>query len=398
MNDTPNVLVRLKYYPSTGNNKQFANSRAYYSSSLTDDYMRYIDKGAEEENPAPDYVDYVGNREKSTGVFGKGGLLTKDQKAEIRKALRTTDSVIWDMVISFESKYGDKHLTGTEAAQGLLNAQLNRFFKRVGLNPGNMAWFAGVHTNTDNAHIHLSFFEREPLSIRQKDKTPHYHNGKLRQIGIDGFKISIEQYFSDTATRIKAARKELTTAVDTAFRSAAFNKTLKSSLLKIASVLPPTGRIGYDSENMEAVRPLADKLTAYILKANSPVSKTYTALKYFLNKHDDETRTACRKQRIKNVDDYLMTDKIVRDLYRRLGNKAIAAALNICKARNDERQAIKRNSVQRRIARRELFWTIMEGLKLGAVYEAECNLAFSEYLKRLENAREEQYERSEYEM
>jgi hypothetical protein len=296
------------------------------------------------------------------------------------------------------SKFGDKHLTGAEAAQGLLNAQLNRFFKKVGFNPGNMAWFAGLHTNTNNAHIHLSFFEREPLSIRRKDKTPHYHNGKLRRIGIDGFKISIKRYFSDTATQIKAARKELTTAVDTAFRDAAFNKTLKSSLLKIASALPSTGRIGYDSENMEAVRPLADKLTAYILKANSPVSKIYTALKYFLNKHDDETRTACRKQRIKNVDDYLMADKIVRDIYRRLGNKAITAALNIRKARDNDRQMIKRSSVQRRIARWDLSRAIMEGLKLGVVYESECNLAFSEYLKRLENAREEQYERNEYEM
>jgi hypothetical protein len=78
MSDTPNILVRLKYYPATGNNKQFANRRSFYSGSLPDDYMRYIDKGTEHKATAPDYVDYVGNNEKSSGVFGKGGLLTKE--------------------------------------------------------------------------------------------------------------------------------------------------------------------------------------------------------------------------------------------------------------------------------------------------------------------------------
>jgi hypothetical protein len=309
------VLVRLKYYPATSNSKQFANRRAYYSSSLTDDYMRYIDKGAEDKATTPDYVDYVGNNEKSSGVFGRNGLLSKEQKTEIRKALRTTNSVIWDMIISFESKFGDKHLTSTEAAQSLLNAQLNKFFKKAGLNSDNIVWFAGLHTNTDNAHIHLSFFEREPLFLRQKDKTPHYHNGKLRQIGIDNFKISIEQYFSDTAVQIKTARKKLMTDADDVLGRTSYNKTLKSMLLKIASALPPTGRLGYDSENMETVRPLVDKLTSYLLK-HSTASKTYDGLKYFLNKNDDDIRTTCRKQRVKNVDNYLMPDKIVRDLYR----------------------------------------------------------------------------------
>lgn len=397
MSDTPNVLVRLKYYPATGGNKQFADHRAYYSSNLSDDYMRYIDKGAEEKSAAPDYVDYVGNNEKSSGVFGRNGILSKDQKAEIRKQLRTTNSVIWDMIISFESKFGDKHLIGTEAAQSLLNAQLNKFFKKAGLNPDNVIWFAGLHMNTDNAHIHLSFFERKPLSIRQKDKTPHYHNGKLRQIGIDNFKISIEQYFSDTATQIKTARKELMTGADEIFGNAAYSKILKSKLLKIAALLPLIGRLGYDSDNMETVRPFVDKLTACILK-HSAASKTYDGLKYFLNKYDNEIQTVCRKQRIKNVENYLMTDKIVRDLYRRLGNKAIAAALNIRKARDKERQAIKRNSMQRRIARQELSKAILEGLKLGAIYEAECKSAFDEYLDRLENARQDQYEMNGFEM
>jgi len=397
MSETPNVVVRLLYYPATGNNKQYAARRAYYTSNVADDYMRYIDKGAGAA-PPPDYVGYVGDGEKSSGVFGKGGMLSKEQKAEIRDALRVTGSVVWDMVISFESKYGDKHLTDADAAQGMLKSQLNRFFKKAGLNPGNMVWFAGLHTNTDNRHLHVSFFEREPLSIRQKDKSPHYHNGKLRKTAFEDFRLAIEQHFSDTATQIKAARKELTASVNAAFSDAAYNRTVRNKLLKIAAALPPSGHLAYDSGNMDAVRPLVDQLTAYILRRHAPTAAAYSELKTFLNLRDGEIRDACRKQRIKNVGNHLVSDKIIRDLYRRLGNNAIAAARVIRSRQNDDRLAAKRNSIQRRIARNKLARAIGDCLKLGARYEEECKDAFQEYLERLEAAGQAELERGDYEM
>jgi len=108
MDDAPDVIVRLNYYPTKSNSEKYAKRRAFYSSNMTDDYMRYIDKGiVDKDIPIadimhPDFMDYVGDNEKSSGVFGKDGMLSKEQKAELRNRLLATGSVIWDMVISFK--------------------------------------------------------------------------------------------------------------------------------------------------------------------------------------------------------------------------------------------------------------------------------------------------------
>ena len=39
-----------------------------------------------------------------------------------------------------------------------------KFFKKAALNPENITWFAGLHENTDNKHIHFSFRQNPPLS------------------------------------------------------------------------------------------------------------------------------------------------------------------------------------------------------------------------------------------
>ena len=78
MNDTPNIVVRLGYYPAKSNNIKYADKRAFYSSNMPDDYMRYVEKGVMDKNnpsgddrPGADYMDYVGDNDKSSGVFSK---------------------------------------------------------------------------------------------------------------------------------------------------------------------------------------------------------------------------------------------------------------------------------------------------------------------------------------
>lgn len=53
----------------------------------------YIDKGVQ-STKAIDYLDYTDNGEKSSGVFGAEGLLTKSQKKALREKLRTSQSCI----------------------------------------------------------------------------------------------------------------------------------------------------------------------------------------------------------------------------------------------------------------------------------------------------------------
>lgn len=87
---SPNVIIRGFYYGTESKNKEIAWKRNFYSSqSSSSDYMHYIDNGVK-AGVVQDYMDYAGNREKSSGVFSRNGLLTSTDKKEIRKKLKNT--------------------------------------------------------------------------------------------------------------------------------------------------------------------------------------------------------------------------------------------------------------------------------------------------------------------
>jgi len=392
--ETPNIMVRVKYYPSGGGDGTYSGRRSFYASGGADDYMKYIDKGIENGNKEKsDYIDYVGSDAKSAGVFGNDGLLRKEQKAEIRKQLRATGGVVWDMIISFKEGYGDRYMQDMKTAQGLLKARLNRFFKQAGLIPDNTVWFAGLHENTDNRHIHVCFFEREPMFLQRGKEGKHYHHGRLRQTGIDAFKLSIERYFSDTAMQLKADRAEVIAA---ARESVNHDKKIKDKIEGLVNRLPLTGKLGYDSENMKPLRAAIDGIRDYIVKHYKPAGNAYIRFCSRLRKRDDEIRESCRKQRIRNISDFLVSDKVAADLYRRIGNQVIGFALNIRQRQDKDRQARISNAplYKRRTARRDVLKSLRDCLKLKAITEAECMRDFEDYLRRLEEAAPEaEYEK-----
>lgn len=354
--------------------------------------MRYIDKGS--KAGYPDYMDYADNKEKSLGVFGKDGMLSVSQKKELLKCLKTTDSVIWDMVVSFEEEYGKNHLKDTADARELLGALLNRFFKKAGLNPQNMTWFAGLHTNTDNKHIHVSFWENAPVFTRQQDREhKHFHGGKLRQAGIDDLKIAIESHYSQLATRVKEKRKSLLAKAGQSLAETPHGK-LSALLTQLYEQIPATGRIGYDSENMASVRNLADEITTLMLKTNPVLKNEYTLFRFDLMRRDEEIREFCREQKVSKEEDYLVADKTVNDLYRRLGNKIIQRALELKRKR---KKAERTASGRKRYHGKPVLQTLCDAAYWKAVYEEESLRFFEEFREKLEEARY-QNENEEYEM
>lgn len=382
----PDVIVRLKYY---GKNHP---RRAFYASGQTEDYLRYIDKGG--KAGYADYLDYADDKEKSAGVFDKDGALTALQKKELRKALKTTNSVIWDMVLSFEEGFGRNHLKDTDDARELLNSLLNRFFKKAGLNPQNMSWFAGLHTNTDNRHIHVSFWENEPVFTRQQNREhKHFHGGKLRQAGIDDFKIAIEKHYSQLATRVKEKRKRLLSKASQTLAETPHGK-LSALLTRLYEQIPSTGRIGYDSDNMAPVRKLVDEITTHMLKTNPALKDEYVLFRYELMRRDEQIREFCRKQKIPNEQDYLVADKTVNDLYRRLGNKVIQRALELKRKRRKSEQTA---SGRKRYHGKSVVQSLCDTAYWNAVYEEESIRLFEEFREKLDEA-QYQNEMNDYEM
>lgn len=208
----PNVIAKIQYIECDN------PRRVFYSSNSKDDYLGYIDKGVK-LNKDIDYLDYTGNLEKSSGVFNQIGLLNYDSKRLIREALRNTKSCIWDLVISFETEYGLKNVDSYEDALELVKSALPKFFKALKLKEDNIIWFGGLHANTDNRHIHISFFEKEPMYHDAKKKTYKYRPGRINVKSCKELKMNIEKYFLTPKESMKRVRRLMVDEARTSINS-----------------------------------------------------------------------------------------------------------------------------------------------------------------------------------
>ncbi len=143
-----------------------------------------------------DILNYAKDRPGSTGLWNKKGDLSKEEVAELRKQMRSTESTIWSSVISFSESFGQMNCNNKAKAQQVVSNTIDYFFEKANLNPDNMVWWGGFHLNTDNPHIHLLFFEKEPQKINSKGKHI-FSNYKLPKSSFNDFKSRLAYEFKD---------------------------------------------------------------------------------------------------------------------------------------------------------------------------------------------------------
>ena len=269
------------------------------------------------------------DNDKSSGVFDSNGLLSKQDIKALRKMLRETKSCIWDMVISFEELFGKEHLFHYEQAIGLLNNILPKFFKSANLNPKNIIWYAGLHENTDNRHIHISFFEKEPTFYNHRKKEYKYHRGKIPITAVKELKLNAENYFNSPMEELKIKRKKLLESLKLEMASKSFDEfesSLKWLLKGLFEEIPRSGRIGYDSESMKPFKERFDNVITLILE-KSVYKDDYKVMLDTINEHDEKLKKKCRKYNL-DENEYLYGPKFKHDLYRRMGNVLIKEIIN----------------------------------------------------------------------
>ena len=316
--------------------------------------------------------------------------MTKFQKKELREKLRATQSCIWDMVVSFEESYGKSNLADAAAARALLLKTLPKLFRATGLNPDNMTWFAGLHTNTDNRHIHVCFFENEPQRFHRKTGTLRYRHGKIRPEALDAFKAEIVKHFMQPAEGVMRVRKLLTDRAQAVVSQpyTAYSFTLKRLVNSLYGKIPYEGKIGYESDNMSHCREIVDAITNCILK-NGRCKIAYEKLTAVLAAHDGEILRLCERNKIRNPDRYLYAATFQHDLYRRMGNIVIK---EILKKRRDEllkTSEIRHAKARQKVYRESLTDCIMTSMEIAARADAEAAECFREFREKLELAETE---------
>mgnify|MGYP001000659698 CR=1 FL=1 len=379
MGTAPNVLVRLHYY------EPGSQGRDFYSSSKKDDYVGYIDKGVrqterKEEKPS-DYLGYADSHEKSSGVFNANGPISDAEKKELRKRLRDTESTIWDCVISFEERYGKENCDTPEKARKLLKKVLPSFFKSIDLNPERTTWYAGLHQNTDNRHIHLSFFQDEPNHYDRKTKSMRFRRGKIQIAKINDLKIAIERNYMEPvqgAERLRRLLVEQSRETVTGLYGRDLDATGRLCQ-ELFDEIPRTGSLSYSSSNMDGVRDKVDSVTELILET-SYVRKPYREFLSRVEKKDRIMKEACRMQKV-DPKPYLYAGKFKQDMKRRMGNAVIQ---EIVKLRNeaDQKMAELHNAKAQQRVRQSTLMGIMEIVYRWSVRMGE--IAYDEYLKQKE--------------
>ena len=328
-----NIVFKCYYYKpkekyDPDKNAKEIQKRNFVSCNESYNYVSYVDTGAENKLPK-DYAEYVGNNEKSCGVFNKDGLLNEDQKRELRKQLRETESCIWDCVISFREEFGNEYCRDYEQAHNFLCKELPKFFKRAGLDKDNIVWYAGLHENTENKHIHLSFFEKEPKFYANGGKLK-FHSGKIDKDVLLTSKLIFERALTNKSAEIVKARKDLSEKYKLGLSPYEMTRTMKKKLLELYREIPANGRTSYDSENMKFLRKKVDDTTECVLYANPKTKSSYQDFRLKIYDYQE-----WQSKQYKHVPDKYNADIYNQDLMRRLGNMTIQTALKIGKA-NDE--------------------------------------------------------------
>ncbi len=391
----PNVNCKIAFVEneetlakSTRLMEKYGAKRKFYSCNQTQDYLTYIDTGTKQKT---DYISYSGDREKSSGVFGKNGLLTGKERKELREKLRTTKSIIWDCLLTFQPEFGQTYCNDYEQAYEMMKREMPRFLKDAGFNPDNVVWYAGLHTNKKHRHIHISFFEDQPTRIRQRHKTLQYSLGKINRVCIDKFKLRVEQNLTDISAELRIARKEITTITkDVLFSKSSlirFDNQFQDLIVQLAEQLPKDGRLSYDSENMKPLKPLIKQITDTAIKSNKKWHAAFVEFCGEVKKYDDETREMliCNKIPEKYWNRYLKSDVYLDDLYRRMGNQI----LNYVRVFKKKEKPARARLAQKRIRNKTATDVLLRSAKLQADMEADSMFFFQEYLRKLEEAREE---------
>lgn len=374
------VVAKLHYYDLKSTDRDF------YSSGSNNDYIGYVSKGITESRTY-DYVSYMDDNDKSSGVFDSNGLLSKQDIKALRKMLRETKSCIWDMVISFEELFGKEHLFHYEQAIGLLNNILHKFFKSANLNPKNIIWYAGLHENTDNRHIHISFFEKEPTFYNHRKKEYKYHRGKIPITAVKELKLNAENYFNSPMEELKIKRKKLVEFLKLEMASKSFDEfesSLKWLLKSLFEEIPKEGRTGYDSLNMRPYKERIDNITTLILE-KSVYAVDYKVILDSIKERDEKLKKKCRKYNL-DENEYLYGPKFKKDLYRRMGNVIIKEIISKRNKEYEELKNIRNDKYRRRGELKKTGYLLTKAFEIADEVYNEAYEVFLEFQIKMRNA------------
>ncbi|WP_343102136.1 MobP2 family relaxase [Romboutsia sp. MSSM.1001216sp_RTP31141st1_G3_RTP31141_220114] len=301
------------------------------SSSKFNSYIDYINRDEAVRNDAFNryslYNDYMGNPQKTTGIFtSSSSNLTEKEKETLKenfaKAQRNK-SVIWQDVYSFDNKWLRKQglydpLTKTldeERIKEAIRKSIDYSLDKTNIKDSAI-WSGSIHYNTDNIHIHVAICEPNPTRQR----------GKRTQKTLDNMKSKFINHLLDYDKEYKEINTLLRENLAYSNKKSLLMKDIemKKILNEVVKNLPSDKRHWhYNYNTMNNARVHLDRLTDYYIMNYK--SKEYKELIDKLNKQEKEWKEIYGKgQEGKQLDKFKeYRENKIKELYTRMGNKTL---------------------------------------------------------------------------
>lgn len=364
--------------------KEYGKFRDFYGCEDSSyNFLGYIQHGSKEKI---DFIDYSGNNEKSAGLFTKDGLCSEEQVKELKRGFKTAKSPVWHGLISFEEKFGKTYCNSYSKAFELMKKEFTRFLSNARFDVDNIVWCAGFHTNTDHRHIHFSFYEKQPQNSKYKKDDVFFSKGKVGLRAIELMKIRTELCLLETNSKLTGTRKNLTQEFKKEIAKTISKGEVLKEMKRIIVLLPNSGRVSYDSDNMMFLKNKIDNLTDLILKQNPNTNAVFRTFLTLLAEKDKSIRRMCEASKI-NPEKVVLFEKYKSDLYRRLGNVVIQSIIQTSRDMKKFEYATKNKLALKRIQKKKRQYAMQESLYLSDKVDREAMQYFQEHMKTLEEMR-----------
>lgn len=221
-----------------------------------------------------------------TGRYGAtvsslGDLDSKERierfKEEGIKSLSKEGAICYEFILSLKDyeTATSFSLLNQEQFSSVIKKIMPVYFKSIGLDSKNVSWWEDFHPENRTSpiphpHIHLLFFEKEPSGTFDKSY------GKLPKKALDSFKRMFgnellkrdpsniyNQLFDD----INISKRNVLST----FQNVDFSKI--KSLKELYVVLPKTGRLSIDSENMKPYKNIVYRIVDDLLNSRECIKE-----------------------------------------------------------------------------------------------------------------------------
>ena len=277
------------------------------------------------------YADYMGNPEKTTGLFSaEKNRLTEAESKEMKKrfaAAQEKGSLMWQTVISFDNSWlkenGLLHdgILDEKKIYEVTRKGMRKMLQKEGLE--NAIWSGSIHYNTDNIHIHVATVEPDPM--RKVKEYQDMEWGRTVEM-VGRFKLSsIEACKSTIANEIIKSR-DINRKINEIIRgtiikqkkdhSLAKDKELAHAFFQLYKKLPECDKKmwNYSTNLMKSIRPDIDELSRRYIDQyhKNDFQKLVSELKMQSLKYQEAYSTKG------NPEEYV--NNKIKDLYKKLGN------------------------------------------------------------------------------